>query len=170
MSDAAPSVFDYDPATSSGSIIGALYALQDAEALFRGRMRDHLGIGSNDLGAIQYLARLENVGRDARPRDVTETLGVTSAATTILLTRLVRRGFVTRHPDPQDGRGQLLRLTAEVRSRMAAALGDSQAALALRLAAIGPREAKRVVDLLAVVTDSLNRGVPERAVVATAGS
>lgn len=162
MSDAAPQapapLFDFDPRTPSGSVIGALYALQDAEALFRCRMRELLGIGANDFATIQYLARLENIGRDVRPRDVTQTLGVTSAATTIMLTRLVGRGLVTRHSDPQDGRGQLLRLTQEARRRLTDAIGDSQSALAERLSALSHLDARRTVSLLDEVTSSLTRG------------
>lgn len=151
-------LYDFDPATPSGAIIAALYALQDAEALHRCRLRDLFGIGANDLSALQYIARLENVGRTARPRDITHTLGVTSAATTILLTRLVKRGLVTREPDPHDGRGQLLGLTTEARSTLRDAAGTSQHPLRQKLSTISDRDAKRVVALLAAVTLSLDQG------------
>lgn len=163
MTDPLPAVattplYDFDPATPSGAIIAALYALQDAEALHRCRLRDLFEIGANDLSAIQFIARLENVGRATRPRDITHTLGVTSAATTILLTRLVKRGYVTREPDPDDGRGQLLGLTAEARSKLRDAAGTSQHPLRKKLSTISEREAKRVVALLAAVTLSLDEG------------
>jgi DNA-binding MarR family transcriptional regulator len=150
----------YDAGTPAGSVIEALYSLQDAQALFRCRMRELLDLGANELGALQYLARVESAGRSARPRDISKNLGVTSAATTILLGRLVDRGFVTRRADPVDGRGQLLRLTDDAHSRLSGALGDSRSGLAARLAALTPREAKRVVVLLGAVTDSLARSAP----------
>ncbi|RPE77932.1 MULTISPECIES: MarR family winged helix-turn-helix transcriptional regulator [unclassified Frondihabitans] len=162
MNDEAvtPPLYDFDPATPSGAVIQALYALQDAEALHRCRLRDHFGIGANDLSAIEYIARLENVGRTPRPRDVTHMLGVTSAATTILLNRLMTRGFVTRQPDPEDGRGQLLGLTPVARAMLQDAAGTSQHALRMKLSTITAREAQRVVSLLDAVTLSLDKGAP----------
>ncbi|GAA4671633.1 MarR family winged helix-turn-helix transcriptional regulator [Frondihabitans cladoniiphilus] len=155
-----PPPFDYDPSTPSGAVIEALYALQDAEALFRGRLRDRLGIGANDLAALQYLARLETVGKEVRPRDLTRTLGVTSAAATIILSRLELRGFVTRTPDPSDGRGQILRLTPQAKKALATAIGTSQGGVRTLFASISDREAKRLVQLLSAVTASLDAGAP----------
>lgn len=151
-------LFEYDPTTPAGSVIAALYALQDAEALFRCRMRDLFEIGANDLAAIQFMARLEHAGREVRPRDIAETLGVTRAAATIMLTRLMHRGLVSKRDDPHDGRGQVLRLTDETRTRLTAAIGSSQMGLSKLLSALGAREARRVVSLIDEVTVSLETG------------
>jgi DNA-binding MarR family transcriptional regulator len=48
---------------------------------------------------------------DATVVDVAEHLGVTKQAASQLVEQLVRRGYVTRTTDPQDGRSRLLALT-----------------------------------------------------------
>jgi DNA-binding MarR family transcriptional regulator len=49
---------------------------------------------------------------DATVVDVAEHLGVTKQAASQLVEQLVQRGYLTRTPDPRDGRSQLLSLTA----------------------------------------------------------
>ncbi|HRW17498.1 MAG TPA: MarR family winged helix-turn-helix transcriptional regulator [Dermatophilaceae bacterium] len=56
-------------------------------------------------------------------RLVTDTL-VTSGTMTNRVNRLVRRGLVTRHTDPHDRRGALVRLTGEGRRVADAAITD----------------------------------------------
>jgi DNA-binding MarR family transcriptional regulator len=151
---------DLDATSPAGSVLAALYALQDAEALFRCRMRDFLGVGANEFGALDYVARLGDAGREVRPRDITRTLGITRAATTILLNRLEQRGFLTRNQDPHDGRGQLVELTTMTRGRLAEAYGNSQIGVRDRLSKVTSREAKRIVVLLGAVTASLESAAP----------
>lgn len=152
--------------TISSDVIDALHALQSAESQFRGRMRQRLHLGANELLAVQLISRLQRQGLEVRPDDVTAALGVTSAATSIILTRLVDRHFVTRHSNPHDGRRQYLRLTEELNTAMAKAIGKSQVAALDKLAGLTAVESGLVMMLLGSVTDSYDAGalpdVPRR--------
>jgi DNA-binding MarR family transcriptional regulator len=142
----------------SSDVIGALHALQSAEAQFRGRMRKRLHLGANELLAVQLISRLQRQGLEVRPDDVTAALGVTSAATSIILTRLVDRRFVTRHSNPSDGRRQYLRLTDELNTAMANAIGKSQVSVLGKLGGLTAAESRLVMMLLGSVTDSYDAG------------
>lgn len=50
--------------------------------------------------------------------DLTRALGVDSTAITRMIERLADKGLVVRRADPNDGRRQILELTAEARSLM----------------------------------------------------
>ena len=142
------------PETASDRVIAALHALQSAESQFRGRMRKRLDLGANELLAVQLISRCRLRGREVRPIDVTAALGVTSAATSIILTKLVERGFVTRHSNPADRRGQYLHLTTELQAAMTKAIGTSQVAVLNTLGGLSTRETARVILLLTAVTES----------------
>ena len=49
---------------------------------------------------------------ELRPTDLFRLLGVTSGAMTYRIDKLVARGLVERAPDPEDGRGAVIRLTS----------------------------------------------------------
>ena len=92
MSQPPPIPVDYvhDPDSNSGRVVDAIYALQDAEALFRARLRSKLGIGASELTTVQFLARLETRHMSARPMDVAAHLGMTSGAASIIVARSTR--------------------------------------------------------------------------------
>jgi DNA-binding MarR family transcriptional regulator len=65
------------------------------------------GIDSKDLGALRVLARREPMSQ----LRVAQTLGIDRTTMVALLDGLERRGIVTRHPDPEDRRRNLVELT-----------------------------------------------------------
>jgi DNA-binding MarR family transcriptional regulator len=68
-------------------------------------------------GALPYstrvLLRWLEMGGRRRPQDVARFLSVTPSAATQMVGRLKRRGLVRAQPDPEDGRAELLSLTAK---------------------------------------------------------
>ncbi|TAJ46651.1 MAG: MarR family transcriptional regulator [Herbiconiux sp.] len=139
-------------------LLEAMSGLQTADALLRWRMRDRLQLKANEIVAIEYLARLLNIGQPVRALDLARALGVTNSATSVIVASLMKRGFLTRSDNPRDGRGHLLHLTPEAMTAIADSLGDSRAELRELLAGLSSRESKRVVVLLHAITDSLNHG------------
>lgn len=65
------------------------------------------GIDSKDLGVLRVLARQEPMSQ----LQVAQTLGIDRTTMVALLDALERRGIVTRHPDPDDRRRNLVKLT-----------------------------------------------------------
>lgn len=76
-----------------------------------------------------------------------ETL-VTSGTMTNRVDRLATRGFVERHPDPDDRRGVIVRLTAEGKAAVDGAFEALLAAEADLLADLSGRERDRLAGLL----------------------
>ena len=67
------------------------------------------GLSMSQLGALFYLHRIGCSG----VTDLGEHLGVTSAAASQMLERLVQQGFVLRSEDPSDRRVKQIILTTE---------------------------------------------------------
>ena len=78
---------------------------------------------------------------------LTQTL-VTSGTMTNRIDRLETRGLVTRLPDPHDRRGVLVRLSAEGRRRVDAALADLLDQERTILAALSGPERRQLADQL----------------------
>ena len=73
---------------------------------------------------------------------------VTSGTMTNRIDRLERAGLVDRHPDPQDKRGVLVRLTADGSTRVDAALADLLTSEQALLHPIPARSRRTLADLL----------------------
>jgi DNA-binding MarR family transcriptional regulator len=138
-------------------LLEAMSALQTADALLRWRLRDRFDLRANEMSALGYLARLENLGQPVRVLDIARVLGVTNGAGTIIVACLIERGLVTRTENPRDGRSKLLHLTPEAATAFADTLGDSRTDLRTFLEGLSLRERKRLAVLLSAITDSLNR-------------
>ncbi len=62
---------------------------------------------------LRVLATLHIAGdRGASPTEIRRLIVQTSGGLTATLHRLEERGWVERHPDPEDGRGRLVAITA----------------------------------------------------------
>jgi DNA-binding MarR family transcriptional regulator len=68
--------------------------------------------GFTDVRPAHGFAFVRISAGDARTADVAEHLGVTKQAAAELVSQLIALGYVTRQPDPSDGRAQLLLLTS----------------------------------------------------------
>ncbi|MGB7820478.1 MAG: MarR family transcriptional regulator [Ornithinibacter sp.] len=88
---------------------------------------------------------------------VTETL-VTSGTMTNRVDRLAARGLVTRHPDPGDRRGVLVRLTSEGMSVVDAAMSDLLAHEHDLLAHLEPAQRDALARLLRALLQSFETG------------
>jgi DNA-binding MarR family transcriptional regulator len=68
------------------------------------------GLGSTEFKLLLALLR-QGPTYESAPTDLARTLMLTSGAMTNLLDRMETAGYVTRAPDPRDGRGVRVRLT-----------------------------------------------------------
>ncbi|WP_082481196.1 MULTISPECIES: MarR family winged helix-turn-helix transcriptional regulator [unclassified Rathayibacter] len=85
-------------------VLAAMRAFRTAETAMRRRTRGSMGMGENDLLAVQFLMRRQQTGQHVSPKDLAAYLGISSASTTVLIDRLVKSGHVVRQPHPSDRR------------------------------------------------------------------
>lgn len=140
------------------ALLEAMSALQTADAHLRWRLRDRLQLRANEISALEFVARLGRLGQPVRALDIARALGVTSGASTIIVSRMMDRGLLSRTDNPRDGRGHLLYLTPAAKAEFSAALGDSRDDVRALLAGLSPRESKRIITLLSAMTASLDLG------------
>jgi DNA-binding MarR family transcriptional regulator len=76
-------------------------------------MAEEAGLNTTDLMALYFIRNNEG---QVTPKLLSENLGLTSGATTILLNRLEERDFITRAPHPTDRRAVLLSLGEAAKS------------------------------------------------------
>ena len=81
---------------------------------------------------------------------------VTSGTMTNRIDRLEQAGLVGRHPDPQDKRGVLVRLTPAGQTRVDAALADLLVSERALLRRLPPADRRELADLLRVVLAPLD--------------
>ncbi|MFB7251143.1 MarR family winged helix-turn-helix transcriptional regulator [Microbacterium sp. NPDC056234] len=83
----------------------------------------------------------------ARLRDVTQNMLISQPSVSRLIDRMVTRGLVTKHPDPEDGRGALIRATdagARAFRRIATIHGRS---IAERMSTLDEDELRTLLEL-----------------------
>jgi DNA-binding MarR family transcriptional regulator len=76
-------------------------------------MAEEAGLNTTDLMALYFIRNGEG---QVTPKQLSENLGLTSGATTILLNRLEERGLICRAPHPTDRRAVLLSLGEAARA------------------------------------------------------
>jgi DNA-binding MarR family transcriptional regulator len=131
------------------------------------------GLTAATFTALAAIARLEGDHGVAQTRLMRE-LKLTSGTVSVRVDRLVADGLAVRAPDPDDGRGTLVSLTAHGRDlfeRAAPAHLDTERRL---LAALSPADQQRLADLLRVLLVDLEGpagdGSPPPAVASVGGA
>ncbi|AXL11285.1 MarR family transcriptional regulator [Microbacterium foliorum] len=93
-------------------------AVQAWESLFRAQHElftemnadfDHSGLGQAEYDVLLTVTRSPR--KSARLRDVTSNMLISQPSVSRLVDRMVARGLVEKCPDPDDGRGSLIRAT-----------------------------------------------------------
>ncbi len=112
---------------------------------------------------IDVLEALRSAGKPFQlsPGALMQATLVASGTMTNRVDRLARRGFVSREPDPSDGRGILVRLTASGRRKTDSALTALAAAEAELLANLSERRRAALVTGLRELLAPLDSGDQE---------
>ncbi len=82
-------------------------------------------VNETDLMAIRHLIACERQSRVASPKNLSEFLNISSAATAKLLSRLTASGHIRREVNPDDGRAQRLFATQASHVQMRRALAGT---------------------------------------------
>lgn len=79
-------------------------------------MTQSMELNPSDLRALRAMSIMDLRGQEVTPFGLSEHLSMSTAATTALIRRLVKHGFLRREPHSRDRRSQVLTLTEEARS------------------------------------------------------
>jgi DNA-binding MarR family transcriptional regulator len=131
---------------------GAMQAYQRSTQTFDDEVGRHLGLNPTDLRCLDWLV-------DARrsARQLSEATGLSSAATTTLIDRLERKGFVRRVPHGTDRRQVLVEMTDEGRERVGRFYGPLVAEGSQMLAAYSKAQLQVMLDHLLAITELTDR-------------
>ena len=118
-----PENYWYADNDSVVQILHALRRFRRSDQEMRRRMSADMDMNETDLQALQMVIAAENSHRLVTPRDLSATLGISTASTTKLLDRLTASGHLERHPHPSDRRALVITATDhahnEIRARLA---------------------------------------------------
>ncbi|WP_235480336.1 MarR family winged helix-turn-helix transcriptional regulator [Leifsonia sp. Leaf264] len=139
------------------NVLEALQVYRAAEAAMRRRTGAAMGLGESDILALRFILDAHALGRVTAPKDITEYLGISSASTSVLLTRLERGGFVERRPSAVDRRSIEVVPTAAAEGDTGPMLAVANAQMADATHELTPEEAVVVTSFLARMRETVDR-------------
>lgn len=137
--------------TSPMAVIGRLArATAHVEAQLAANYARH-GIDAATFDVLATLVR-QGAPHELSPARLAADAMITTSAVAQRLNRLEAQGYLTRHPDPADGRAKLVRLTREGREVVDRVLPDHLATEAALLDRLSVEQQKTLAALLAALT------------------
>ncbi|MDZ8276757.1 MarR family transcriptional regulator [Microbacterium aquimaris] len=131
-------------------------AVEAWESLFRAQheILDEIStdFDDEDLGQGEYdvlLTVTRGPEMTARLRDITANMLISQPSVSRLVDRMVQRGLITKCPDPDDGRGSLVRATEHGAATFRRIASRHARTIAERLSCLDDRELTQLRDLTA---------------------
>ncbi|MER7766654.1 MarR family transcriptional regulator [Kitasatospora sp. NPDC096140] len=116
----------------------------------------HFGRFGLSTGRYRLLADLEDHGGEKSPSRLAASLGVSRATVTGLVDGLEREGLVARRPSTEDGRGNVVILTARGADRLREVAPEHFARMQAMVAGLSVEERTTFLDLLARVVTGID--------------
>ena len=104
-------------------VLRAVRRFRAADVAMRIRARADMDMNDSDMVALRHLIAAEERSEPIGPKDLSIFLGISSAATAKLLSRLEAAGRLRREPHPSDRRAQVLHATRRAHDEIRRALG-----------------------------------------------
>ncbi|WP_297373193.1 MarR family transcriptional regulator [Cryobacterium sp.] len=105
------------------AVLRAVRRFRAADVAMRIRARSGMDMNDTDMVALRHLIAAEERSESMGPKDLSVLLGISSAATAKLLTRLEGAGRLRREPHPTDRRAQVLHATRRAQDDIKRVLG-----------------------------------------------
>ncbi len=138
------------PEWTGSSTLDALQELVDLAALMPPEVAHRAGLSTSELHALRHL-----MGTPLGPVDLARALGVTSAAASGVVDRLVSHGHAERRPHPADGRRTEVVITDSGREETFLMLAPMFRALAALDGSLTPAEHEVVERYLRGAADAM---------------
>jgi len=111
------------------------------------------------LPRFDLMAQLDKVPAGMKLGELSRRLMVSNGNTTALVDTLLPRGLIESQPAPDDGRAQLVRLTAEGRRQFRVMAAAHEQWIAEMFAELAPGEIAALLRLMAKAKDSAHRAL-----------
>jgi DNA-binding MarR family transcriptional regulator len=135
------------------ALLQAVRDLVQSDREMRRAASRRMSVGETDMRAIRFVMAAADRGHGAAPHELATHLGISTAATTVLLDRLVRGGHVERIPNPTDGRGKLVVPTQLAYEETRAGLRGAHDRMREAAAAVPPASRPAVLAFLRAMTE-----------------
>ena len=110
-------------AVTAVDVLRAVRRFRAADVAMRIRARSDMDMNDSDLVALRHLIAAEERSESIGPKDLSVLLGISSAATAKLLSRLEAAGRLRREPHPSDRRAQVLHATRRAHDEIRRVMG-----------------------------------------------
>jgi len=144
---------------SAVDVLRAVRRFRAADLAMRNRVRSGMDMHHTDLVAVRHLIAAEERGESVGPTDLSRYLGISSAATAKLLTRLESAGRLRREPHPSDRRAQVLHATGAAHDEVRLALGAAHQRMLAAAEKLSASEQLAVVRLLDELSGAMDEPV-----------
>ncbi|NUL46444.1 MarR family transcriptional regulator [Cellulosimicrobium funkei] len=121
-------------------ILNLLREFREAEQRRRASTQNSMGLGVTDLQALRYLIQAQSSDRLLRQKDLADHLGLSTAAVSALIDRLVGAGHLRRVSHPEDRRSVAIEVTGATVEKVRNSLGDMHAAMLRTVEGLTPSE------------------------------
>ena len=111
------------------------------------------GISMSQMGALRHIHHRGNCNIS----DISEEMGISNAASSQMLDRLVQMGFISRTEDPQDRRNKQLEVTETGRQILHDGFLSRQAWLVELVENLSPEEEIKITDALTILGEKIAR-------------
>ncbi|MEV7633133.1 MarR family transcriptional regulator [Microbacterium sp. NPDC089318] len=139
-------------------VLEALRVYRAAERAMRRRTRDEMSMGENELLALRYLFRQPE--HSAQPAALAGYLGISPAATSVLIDRLERSGHVERAAGA-EGASNGVRATAHADEDVRQTLGRMHRLMYSVAAGMDAQAQANVAQFLRAMADAVDGVEPE---------
>ncbi|MEG9248748.1 MarR family transcriptional regulator [Arthrobacter sp. Soc17.1.1.1] len=121
-------------------LIDAVRRYRTAEIAMRGRSRDSMHLGRSDMTALRLLLRAGQAGTPLTAAALARELGISTAATTVLVDRLAKSGHAERRPSATDRRAVEIWPTVATDEEVRATMGTLHERMMAAVNALSPAE------------------------------
>jgi len=118
---------------------------------YRGIVADQLGVNATEVIALGHLFHYGPM----TPRVIADWLGFSTGATTAVLDRAAKLGYLTRKPNPADRRSVLVALTPRGQRALTKAFEETNNVLRGALSEHPEAELVRLAEVMRIVGESL---------------
>lgn len=110
----------------------------------RGQSRDSMHLGKTDMTALRSMLRAGQAGQPLNAAALSRELGISSAATTVLVDRLEQSGHAERRPSATDGRVIEVWPTATTENEVRSTMGTMHERMMRIAAALPPEDSSTI--------------------------